>query len=199
MDRLPRRLLMLFVGCSLILNWSEIPSALAQGVRAEYSVDLDCGDFGTQQRAQYELTRDPTDFHGLDRDGDGVACVMNPSPGWVMPVLFSSFGFTVGRYFGYRRRKGAKEVVPGFKGLFMYWDISYHHNDSGETTTSRVARFDEGSLMGLFAWWIAWFPTTLLRNHVLPISTTPAVLIAISTIMMVVLAYLVASRRKSWI
>jgi hypothetical protein len=38
------------------------------------TADLDCADFATQQEAQAELERDPSDPHGLDADGDGVAC-----------------------------------------------------------------------------------------------------------------------------
>jgi LPXTG-motif cell wall-anchored protein len=43
--------------------------------------DLDCADFATQEEAQAELERDGTDPHGLDRDGDGVACEALPSGG----------------------------------------------------------------------------------------------------------------------
>lgn len=36
--------------------------------------DLDCADFDTQEGAQEAYDEDPSDPHGLDRDGDGVAC-----------------------------------------------------------------------------------------------------------------------------
>jgi hypothetical protein len=36
--------------------------------------DLDCADFPNRLLAQAELERDPSDPHGLDPDGDGVAC-----------------------------------------------------------------------------------------------------------------------------
>ena len=36
--------------------------------------DLDCSDFDTQEEAQDELERDPSDPHGLDADNDGIAC-----------------------------------------------------------------------------------------------------------------------------
>jgi hypothetical protein len=36
--------------------------------------DLDCADFATQQEAQAELERDPSDPHNLDADNDGIAC-----------------------------------------------------------------------------------------------------------------------------
>jgi len=42
--------------------------------------DLDCGDFATQQEAQAELERDPSDPNGLDGDdNDGRACESLPS------------------------------------------------------------------------------------------------------------------------
>lgn len=41
--------------------------------------DFNCGDFDTQDEAQAVLDEDPSDPHGLDRDGDGVACESLPS------------------------------------------------------------------------------------------------------------------------
>lgn len=32
--------------------------------------DLDCSDFGTRERAQYEFNQMDSDIYGLDRDGD---------------------------------------------------------------------------------------------------------------------------------
>ena len=40
--------------------------------------DLDCANFATQQEAQAELERDPSDPSNLDGDGDGVACESYP-------------------------------------------------------------------------------------------------------------------------
>jgi len=42
------------------------------------TADLDCADFATQQEAQAELERDPSDPNNLDADGDGVACETYP-------------------------------------------------------------------------------------------------------------------------
>ena len=36
--------------------------------------DLDCADFASQADAQAEFQRDRSDPHGLDPDGDGIAC-----------------------------------------------------------------------------------------------------------------------------
>lgn len=48
--------------------------------------DLNCDDFATQEEAQAELEKDPSDPHGLDADNDGIACEANgddddPAPG----------------------------------------------------------------------------------------------------------------------
>jgi hypothetical protein len=40
--------------------------------------DLNCADFATQQEAQAELERDPSDPNNLDANGDGVACETYP-------------------------------------------------------------------------------------------------------------------------
>jgi len=45
------------------------------------TADLDCADFATQQEAQAELERDPSDPNNLDADGDGEACVTYPYNG----------------------------------------------------------------------------------------------------------------------
>jgi Excalibur calcium-binding domain len=42
------------------------------------TTDLDCADFATQQEAQADLERDPSDPNNLDADGDGVACETYP-------------------------------------------------------------------------------------------------------------------------
>lgn len=47
-----------------------------------YAVDRDCGDFDTQAAAQrFFLNNSPgLDPHGLDSEGDGIACESNPCP-----------------------------------------------------------------------------------------------------------------------
>jgi len=66
------------------------PSDSDKGIRdTDYSTersyeeygDYDCSDFSTQAEAQefFESQGGPrTDYHGLDRDGDGVACETLP-------------------------------------------------------------------------------------------------------------------------
>lgn len=41
--------------------------------------DLNCADFATQPEAQAVLDADPSDPHGLDADGDGIACETLPA------------------------------------------------------------------------------------------------------------------------
>jgi hypothetical protein len=45
------------------------------------TADLDCANFATQQEAQAELERDPSDPNNLDADNDGVACETYPYNG----------------------------------------------------------------------------------------------------------------------
>lgn len=61
-------LMMCLAGLVTLLVWT--PSASAG--------DLDCADFATQAEAQQHLT--PGDPHGLDAEGDGVACESLPCP-----------------------------------------------------------------------------------------------------------------------
>jgi hypothetical protein len=62
----------LLSGFVLRLGWEQTfnPStpALAQ------TDDLDCADFPSQEAAQAEYNRDPSDPNGLDADDDGEAC-----------------------------------------------------------------------------------------------------------------------------
>jgi len=62
-------LLLLFVlslAATLLVSGATGP-ALAQD-------DLDCADFSSQEEAQAELERDPSDPNNLDADDDGIAC-----------------------------------------------------------------------------------------------------------------------------
>jgi hypothetical protein len=45
------------------------------------TADLNCADFATQQEAQAELERDPSDPNNLDADDDGEACETYPYNG----------------------------------------------------------------------------------------------------------------------
>jgi hypothetical protein len=67
-----RRFLLVVTLVLFALTLLLAPAASAQA-------DLDCADFNTQQEAQAELNRDPSDPHGLDADNDGIACEHLPS------------------------------------------------------------------------------------------------------------------------
>lgn len=58
------------------------------------AADLNCSDFATQQEAQAEYDRDPSDPNGLDRDDDGIACETRPSGGSVVAEDDTSMGAT---------------------------------------------------------------------------------------------------------
>lgn len=56
------------VAATALMVWSMALPSFAQR-------DMDCSDFGSWREAQdfYERSG-PGDPHGLDRDGDGIAC-----------------------------------------------------------------------------------------------------------------------------
>lgn len=58
----------------VIMYTAALVVLLVLAAPAFAQADLDCDDFATQAEAQAELDRDPSDPHGLDSDGDGVAC-----------------------------------------------------------------------------------------------------------------------------
>lgn len=63
-----RRLLV----CSIALGTTIF---VAPAVAAQPADDRDCSDFATQQEAQeFFENAGPNDPHGLDQDGDGIAC-----------------------------------------------------------------------------------------------------------------------------
>jgi len=84
--RTARRLAALFISGMLALVGAvalDPGPAAAQGEQQALGGDRDCGDFGSQASAQNFFLnhggpdRDP---HGLDSDGDGIACESNPCP-----------------------------------------------------------------------------------------------------------------------
>jgi hypothetical protein len=64
--------LVLASGFTLRMSWEELthPDRPAQAQEDLY----DCQSFGSQESAQAELERNPTDPYGLDPDKDGQAC-----------------------------------------------------------------------------------------------------------------------------
>jgi hypothetical protein len=64
--------LVLVAGFTLRASWEELahPDTAAQAQEDLY----DCQSFGSQESAQAELERIPSDPYGLDPDGNGIAC-----------------------------------------------------------------------------------------------------------------------------
>ncbi len=64
--------LVLASGFTLRVAWEELanPTTPAYAQEDQY----DCASFGSQESAQAELERDPTDPSNLDADNDGIAC-----------------------------------------------------------------------------------------------------------------------------
>ena len=119
--------------------------------------DLNCSDFGSRERAQFEMDKNSVDIHGLDGDDDGRACEWNASTGWWGWPL-SVVALVAGR-FSARRRKADHRVVPGWRGL---WQNYVFHEDGGvDTVFDRWLVFSVG--IGVTS-----LPLVgLLRDHVL--------------------------------
>ncbi len=68
------RLLILLCACALSLVFANASGASAP--EATRGGDRDCSDFNSQAQAQdfFESHNPGSDPHGLDGDGDGIAC-----------------------------------------------------------------------------------------------------------------------------
>ena len=64
-----------FLAICAVLVLGSVGAALSAGDGSLIMFDRDCSDFASQEQAQdfYELSK-PGDPHGLDEDGNGVAC-----------------------------------------------------------------------------------------------------------------------------
>lgn len=161
-----------------------------------YVADLDCADFGTRERAQSELDRSGYDRFGLDGDGDGQACEWNPSTkGW--SIALGGLGLIAGRYLGKRKRNGSESVVPGLKGLFFEWEPELESDVAHRRP--RGKDLDGTSVIFAFLGWAPWFPVVLLRDHALPISTPPVVLLAMVVALAGGVTYWIAATKDDWI
>ena len=56
------------------LAWWVACSVLLAGTTVAQTDQYDCASFGSQESAQAELERDPSDPSNLDADNDGIAC-----------------------------------------------------------------------------------------------------------------------------
>jgi hypothetical protein len=78
---------------------------------------LNCFDFGTQEEAQAELNRDPSDPNNLDDDNDGIACEDLPSgAGTTGTSTTGTTGTTTGTTTAPIAESGDCRVVDTFTG-----------------------------------------------------------------------------------
>lgn len=141
--------------CALLLL---VPS----GVEASTG-DLNCPDFGSRERAQYEMDGQGSDVYGLDGDHDGRACEWNGSTGWWSWPL-ASVALVAGRLVS-RKKKADHRVVPGIEGV---WTNYQFHEDGGVDK-----KFDRLIVVFAVAGGVALPVVSVLRDIVLPRSFTP--------------------------
>jgi hypothetical protein len=130
------------------------------------SGDVNCPDFGTRERAQFEMDKHSADIYGLDGDRDGQACEWNGSTGWWSWPM-ASVALVAGRLIA-RKKKADHRVVPGVEGL---WNNYVFHEDGG--VDKRIDR----SIFVFVAIGCAALPiTNFLRDYFFPRSFTPVVI-----------------------
>jgi len=141
--------------------------------------DLNCPDFGSRERAQYEMDRQGSDIHGLDGDNDGRACEWNGSTGWWSWPLAS--GAMIAGRLASRKKKADHRVVPGIEGV---WTNYQFHEDGG------VDKVFDKSLVILLAGGIVALPiVTFARDVVLPRSFTPLAINSLVAVLFAVAAF----------
>ena len=99
------RIAVLFAATSAAVGLAAVP--------ANAVADRDCGDFTSQRAAQifYLNAGGPqVDPHGLDAEGDGVACESNPAPYYYGSSVPSGTGGTGGRGGGQQASGGGARV-----------------------------------------------------------------------------------------
>jgi hypothetical protein len=140
------------------------------------SGDLNCSDFGTRERAQFEFEKMSSDIHNLDGDRDGKVCEWNGSTGWWSWPL-GSVALVAGRFVA-RRKKADHRVVPGIEGV---WHNYVFHEDGGADTV-----VDKTGIVLLVVGVLALPMTQVLRDYVFPQSFTPLGINVFVTILMAV-------------
>jgi hypothetical protein len=148
------------------------------------SGDLNCPDFGSRERAQFEFEKHQGDIYGLDGDGDGRACEWNGSTGWWSWPL-ASISLLGGRLIA-RKKKADHRVVPGIEGLWHNYEF---HEDGGADKVIDRNIFLLAAL-GVFALPVV----NIVRDYVLPQSFTPLAINALCAITFGVAAFTVTWR-----
>lgn len=150
-----------FRRCTAVIFFGLVLFVPGQALAA--TGDLNCPDFGTRERAQFEMNKDSGDIHGLDGDNDGRACEWNGSTGWWSWPL-SSAALLGGRFIA-RKKKADHRVVPGVEGL---WNNFVFHEDGGADKV-----FDKKLPLFAIGGMVALPVVNVLRDYVLPQSFTP--------------------------
>ena len=136
---------------------------LLPGVALASTGDLNCPDFGTRERAQWEFEKHSSDIHNLDGDDDGKVCEWNGSTGWWGWPLGSA-GLVAGRFIA-RRKKADHRVVPGIEGVWH--NYVFHETGDADTVVDKTG-------VVLLAAGAAALPVVhVARDYVLPQSFTP--------------------------
>ena len=145
------------------------------------SGDLNCPDFGTRERAQFEMDKTSGDIHGLDGDNDGRACEWNGSTGWWSWPLASAA--LIGGRLVARKKKADHRVVPGVEGL---WNNYVFHEDGGADKTVDRNVFVLGALG-----FTALPMVSVIRDYVLPRSFTPIAINSLIAVLLGLIAFAV--------
>ncbi len=120
------------------------------------AVDYDCADFAWQEDAQAVFDRYPGDPHGLDADGDRIACESLPSRGSAPSPLPYSHNFTAdsapdvvaarsdGALILYpgNRRGGFQSTYPRIGSGWQARDIILHAQDFDRTGSRDIMARD---------------------------------------------------------
>ena len=155
---------------------------LLPGVAWASSGDLNCEDFGTRERAQWEFEKHSSDIHNLDDDIDGKACEWNGSTGWWGWPLGSA-GLVAGRFIA-RRKKADHRVVPGIEGVWH----NYVFHETGDADTV----VDKTGIVLLATGAVALPVVDVARDYVLPQSFTPLGINFLVTLLFAVGAFAVS-------
>jgi hypothetical protein len=146
--------------------------------------DVNCPDFGSRERAQFEYEKYQGDIYGLDGDNDGRACEWNGSTGWWSWPLASA-ALVSGRLMA-RKKKADHRVVPGIEGL---WNNYVFHEDGGADKV-----MDRSVLLFAAVGVLALPIVNVMRDYVLPQSFTPIAINSLCTMLFGVAAFMVTLR-----
>lgn len=189
------------------LSLQQTPVSAISSSATVSSVDYDCADFGTQERAQKEFDRfkyDKSEINGagdwvgtyydkyrLDADGDGTACESNPSTG-KLGVLISVIGVLFGHYVGKKKRFGSERVPSLPRGLLL---TSYPNNEGKPTNELD----NDALILAIGFWWVPYLLMTVLRDKFYPKDVPPFGLIVTTFLIGFGITCWLGSRKGNWL